>query len=818
MPHRPPAPRRPAVARPAVAAVAACLSLVPAARADQGPETVAVVLNADSFASRTAANHYLELRGIHGRAAFAVRDLPDWESVDVETFRTQLLRPFLTAADRRGLSAQLDTVAYGPAVPPRIDLTADFEKLGAAPNRVFTRAGSLTGLTTLYEAVSQGRPQEYLAPNANAYHADAIGAADLPKSAPPTVGFRRAVGYGEDRRPTTGLGRRYLLSAALGVTGGRGEGVEEVVNRLGRTVRADGTDPPGLIAFCSTADVRATTRRPLFDAAVAAVREEADRRGLAVRAEVLSAALPLSEPRVVGLTSGVATADWGATGSRFAPGAAWADNLTSFGAVLSDGPERGGQVTVADWLRAGAAGAGGTVIEPFALPFKFPSPFVHAHRVRGATLGEAVALSVAGPYQYLTVGDPLSAPYADRPVVTLRLPGEAESGTEEEAKAAGDEPPEVRGAVTLAATATDAAGGPVELNRWELSVDGRRVGVFPPGAPLRWDTTTTRDGVAEIAVAAVAAGPLGFRGRAVRTVRVANGGRRVDAALLRSGLNDPGADGAVPEVVWGDPVRLRVTAAGFGDATGPPTATVLHGTEPVASAPLTGAAVATGAAGATGEPGASSGEIVVDSKPLGLGPVSLRTFVAAPAAAPGDGAGEDGAGEKEVKPGAVSAATGPTLKVRVIAPADRPVSVGSAAELADGPAVKWAGGSAELADGLSPDWLAAAGVPPAARFALTAVVTIEEAGLHRLAVRSNCGVRVAAGPEAAPAMTGPTAASSAGASWRSVPLWLEPGRHRLTLLGETPAAGTEPRLEVRWGRRGLSAPAPGDWRHEVDGD
>ena len=814
MPHRPPAPPR-----AVFAAVAASLLCGPAARADLGPGTVAVVFNTDSFASRTAANHYLELRGIHGRAAFAVRDLPDWENVDVETFRGELLRPFLTAADRRGLSAQLDAVAYGPAVPPRIDLTADVAGLEVAPNRVFTPAGSLTGLTTLYEAVLQGRPQEYLSPNANVYHADAVGAADVPKAAPPTVGFRRAVGYDRDRRPTAGVGRRYLMSAALGATGGRGETVGEVVNRLGRTVRADGTNPPGLIAFCSTADVRSTTRRPLFDAAAAAVREEADRRGLAVRAEVLSAALPLGEPRVVGLTSGVSTADWAATGSRFAPGVAWADNLTSFGAVLGPDPARGGQVTVVDWLRAGAAGAGGTVIEPFALPFKFPSPFAQVHRVRGATLAEAVARSVAGPYQYLTIGDPLSAPYADRPVVALRLPGEepaGEPGGEEETGATGAEPPEVRGAVTFAATATAEDGGPVELDRWELFVDGRRVAAFRPGAPLTWDTATARDGVAEVAVVAVAAGSAGFRGRAVRTVRVVNRGRRVDALLLRSGLNDPAGagagagagngngngDGALPEVTWGEPVRVRVTASGFGDAAGPVAGTVLHGTVPVGSAALGDAAA-----------GTSSGEIAVDSKPLGLGPVSLRTFAAAPTAAAGGG---DDAGD-EVRAGAPASATGATVKVRVVAPADRPVSVGSAAELADGPALRWAGGSAELAGGLPPGWLTAAGVPAGARFALTAVVTTEEAGLHRLAVASNCGVTVAAGPDPAPAMTGPTGASAAGASWRSVPLWLEPGRHRLTFLGETPAAGTEPRLQVRWGRRGLAAPAPGEWRHEVDG-
>ena len=70
-----------------------------------------------------------------------------------------------------------------------------------------------------------------------------------------------------------------------------------------------------------------------------------------------------------------------------------------------------GQTPLTAFLRAGAAGAGGTVTEPLNYPFKFPSAFVHLHRARGLSLIEAVHRSMSCPYQYLVVGDPLSRPW-----------------------------------------------------------------------------------------------------------------------------------------------------------------------------------------------------------------------------------------------------------------------------------------------------------------------------------------------------------------------------------------------------------------------
>lgn len=91
----------------------------------------------------------------------------------------------------------------------------------------------------------------------------------------------------------------------------------------------------------------------------------------------------------------------------FLPGAL-ADHLTSFGGNLSDG----GQMSVLEWLRAGATASYGTVSEPCNYWQKFPNPNVLLRwYVSGNTAIEAYWKSVAWPSQGLFVGDPLAQPF-----------------------------------------------------------------------------------------------------------------------------------------------------------------------------------------------------------------------------------------------------------------------------------------------------------------------------------------------------------------------------------------------------------------------
>lgn len=92
----------------------------------------------------------------------------------------------------------------------------------------------------------------------------------------------------------------------------------------------------------------------------------------------------------------------------FVPGAV-ADHLTSVGGDL-DGD---GQMPATAWIRAGATGSYGTVVEPCNFPQKFPDPpVVMAHYLNGDTLVEAYWKSVRWPGQGLFLGDPLARPFA----------------------------------------------------------------------------------------------------------------------------------------------------------------------------------------------------------------------------------------------------------------------------------------------------------------------------------------------------------------------------------------------------------------------
>jgi uncharacterized protein (TIGR03790 family) len=91
----------------------------------------------------------------------------------------------------------------------------------------------------------------------------------------------------------------------------------------------------------------------------------------------------------------------------FRPGAI-ADHLTSAGGQLSGSR----QMSAMEWLKAGASGSYGTVVEPCNHRGKFPSPtLVMEHYGSGSTLIEAYWKSVQQPGEGIFIGDPLAAPF-----------------------------------------------------------------------------------------------------------------------------------------------------------------------------------------------------------------------------------------------------------------------------------------------------------------------------------------------------------------------------------------------------------------------
>jgi hypothetical protein len=278
--------------------------------------------------------------------------------------------------------------------------------------------------------------------------------------------------------------------------------------------------------------------------------------------------MPSGQHDVQGLMMGIAEFDWAQSHSTIRPGAI-CENLTSLGGDLRVGA---GQTPLTEFLRFGAAGSSGAVVEPYAIQAKFPLPQIQVHYARGCSLAEAFYQSLASPYQLLIVGDPLCQPWATIPEITV-------------AGLAGDEP--VRGAVTLLATSSGTRLA--EVDRYDWFVDGVHLAQTPRGERVTIDTTRMADGYHELRVVGADSGAIESQGRAVLDFVVDNHNQRASLST---------AQNVVPH--WGEPLEL------VADAPGAAVCMVVAGAHAVAR--IEGA----------------QGRTTLEPRTLGYGPVRLQ--------------------------------------------------------------------------------------------------------------------------------------------------------------------------------------------------
>jgi hypothetical protein len=277
----------------------------------------------------------------------------------------------------------------------------------------------------------------------------------------------------------------------LGITSGRGNTVDEILSYLRRSVMADGTHPKGNIYFMWNKDVRSSTRDKCFPAVAAQINAAGG------HAVVRQGRIPTGAKDVAGMMVGAAGFDLAKEDVKILPGAI-CEHLTSQGGIMTSGT---GQTPLSDFLRAGAAGASGTVAEPRALQAKFPLPSVQLHYVRGCSLAEAFYQSVSGPYQLLIVGDPLCQPWANIPKIAV-------SGVKKDEK--------VKGTLSLKPSSLSTIG------TYELYVDGRLHARATNSSPLSLDTTQLTDGHHELRVVGVRSDPIETQGRMIIPIVVNN--------------------------------------------------------------------------------------------------------------------------------------------------------------------------------------------------------------------------------------------------------------------------------------------------------
>ena len=345
----------------------------------------------------------------------------------------------------------------------------------------------------------------------------------------PTMGLRGADFFGEDGGKITmdpsGQGIRYMISTVLAVTSGRGNSAEEAIASLKRSVAADGTHPVGTVYFMKNDDVRSWTREWGFQRAVEKLAEEG------VKGEILSGVLPQGKPDVAGVCVGSKKFDWTDSGSTILPGAI-CEHFTSKGGRMAWDSD---QTPLTEFIRHGAAGASGTVVEPFSEQPKFPSPFIQYFYAQGCSLGEAFYQSLLMPYQLLIVGDALCRPWGRRIEVSVK--GIDPSST-------------ISGVARITPSAKSPDG--IETGSFELYSDTLKLLMkVKPGESFDLDTKELSDGPQKLSVIARGTDPLGTQGRLVLNVNVRN--RKEELVVIAPKRR---------EYAWDERIEIKVSLPG----------------------------------------------------------------------------------------------------------------------------------------------------------------------------------------------------------------------------------------------------------------
>jgi hypothetical protein len=565
------------------------------AEAGGGPQNLLLIVNPKSADSLAIANRYIELRKIPSRNVVCLPWDPTVLRTDVETFRNKILRPIDQIIRRGRMAPQIDMIVYSTGFPTAIDASADVEKFLATKSpeeqkngwpKTSTKVGSLTGLTYLRKLVLAADPH-YLGLSTNWYYRLSVQGKQLE----PTRGFApqlrfRPDGNTIDRAKVDPIAQEYILSVMLGVAKNakmRGNSRDEILSYLTRSVAADETAPDGTIFFVDNHEVRSRTRQPRYKPAIDALTK------LGVKALQVDHRPPQVPDSIMGLSMGKARFDWKPMADTIRAGAI-CENLTSFGGDMRISAS---QTPFTEFLRYGAAGSSGTVVEPFALPAKFPDPMIQAHYASGCSLAEAFYQSVYGPYQLLIVGEPLCQPWAKKPKVAVeRVPKEGK----------------IRGELTLRPKIVFPTYEPKKTEKVpDTLAPGRKCGWYVNGLKFREtapnegvsiDTALLPDGYHEIRLVAIGSAPIYTQGYTVVPIELDNHGHSITAWLSPP---EKVAIGAMLVVTAKSPGAKRID--------------VFHHRRRLATI--------------TGE----SGQVEIDPKWLGSGTVSLRVvgfFGAAP--------------------------------------------------------------------------------------------------------------------------------------------------------------------------------------------
>ena len=378
----------------AVLGLASMLWAAPAL-ATPGPDSVVVVANANVAESVALAQRYARERSVPS-GQVCLLDLPDVEDLSLADYESLLLEPLRACLDASGARDRIEAALLIRGVPIRVDVPV--------PDGDGTEIISLAAALGLWDStLTDGTPllgqppgRRTMCGTSPCYAAD---------HANPYRGFPFEPGWTVER---SGVSWHPILVTML-----HGRRFADAELLLDSALEAEAATPAtGELLFMNGSDGARGALDTQYDAVIA----ELTTRGFTATRVPFDA--NLTGRSLSAFVTGTANLGDTIEGNTFSPGSL-VDNLTSFGAVPQNFRATGeSQVSIARWVAMGVAGAHGTTAEP--LNNCFPNRRFLVEYVDGATLAEAFHAMMPFVYwQNLVLGDPMAAPYALRPTLSV---------------------------------------------------------------------------------------------------------------------------------------------------------------------------------------------------------------------------------------------------------------------------------------------------------------------------------------------------------------------------------------------------------------
>ncbi|MBW2263120.1 MAG: TIGR03790 family protein [Deltaproteobacteria bacterium] len=413
--------------------VAAGMLAAGAAVAGGGPANVLVLYNADDTDAAAVAEYYRDARSIPDGQMCGITGIdPSSRTIDFDDYHTLVHVPLDACLAGLPQPEEIDYIVIVRGLPYRVNIPSGFYTSLQAMIQIHHAASvgtgdELAGTPQYYDSYYQA---SIINPH---FQAGSIRSGDYTLSNPYMNWYNAATRITrlEDqvesfRRQSAGAYGGYDFAGNLFVvTRLDGFDHDDARDLVDRAVAADESFPAAEILCMEGSDSARAARDPECEYVV---------RHLDMAGITATYLAPfdgsLAGHTVSAYWTGTASLRGAIAGQTYVPGAI-ACNLTSTGAAptnffcSSDGttcPASESQTSIARFIRAGATGAHGAVAEP--LNNTFPNAGTLLLYTFGYNLGESYFFNQRFLYwQNILLGDPLTTPYAERPVVTVVTDG-----------------------------------------------------------------------------------------------------------------------------------------------------------------------------------------------------------------------------------------------------------------------------------------------------------------------------------------------------------------------------------------------------------